>query len=217
MSDAVGHGQPAGSSWTAVDLVDRFGAIPLARVRTCPPAGTATLEDMIRLQEQEDRRYELVDGTLVEKAVGFYEAYLATLLAGLLKTHVEARDLGIVVGADGAVEIAPNLVRIPDVAFFAWSSLPGGNIPRQPVPRIVPDLAIEVISAGNTREEMDRKLRDYFAAGCREVWYVEPSSRQLAVYNSPEAPTVLGETDQLRDEVVLPGLTISLSELFASK
>ena len=64
------------TAWTAVDLVERFGAIPLNRVVQNPPPGTATEQDVIDLDDHEDRLCELVDGTLVEKTVGAYESYL---------------------------------------------------------------------------------------------------------------------------------------------
>ncbi|MEX1027805.1 MAG: Uma2 family endonuclease [Candidatus Paceibacterota bacterium] len=213
MSDTV-TSRPA-TSWTAADLVQRFGPIPLVRVRLDPAPGTATEDDVVRLHVEEKRLYELIDGTLVEKTVGFYEAYLATVLATMLKRHIDPRGLGIVVGADGMLQIAPKLVRIPDVAFFAWPSLPGGKIPREPVPQIVPDLAVEIISRGNTKEEMNRKLRDYFAAGCQQVWYVYPQQREVHVFSSPEQQTILMEPQTLHADKVLPDLTISLRELFA--
>ena len=55
--------------WTAVDLVERFGAIPLSRVVQHPPPGIATEQDVIDLDDHQDRLCELVDGTLVEKTV----------------------------------------------------------------------------------------------------------------------------------------------------
>ena len=44
------------------------------------------------------------------------------------------------------------------------------------MPALAPDLAVEVLSESNTRAEMDRKLRDYFAAGVLLVWYFDPRS-----------------------------------------
>ena len=71
--------QITADGWTAVDLVERFGAIPLSRVVQNPAPGTATEQDVIDLDEHEDRLCELIDGTLVEKTVGAYESYLGSL------------------------------------------------------------------------------------------------------------------------------------------
>ena len=74
---------------------------------------------------RENRLCELVDGTLVEKAMGFEESRLAAELIHLVKSYLDRNDLGICVGADGMMRIAPGLVRIPDVSFVAWTRLPG--------------------------------------------------------------------------------------------
>ncbi|NLF06544.1 MAG: Uma2 family endonuclease, partial [Pirellulaceae bacterium] len=75
---------------------------------------------------------------------------------------------------------------------------------------------VEIISRGNTRQEMERKLRDYFAAGTRLVWYVyhEPK-REVRVYASPEEYTTVGENETLDGGAVLPGFQLPLAELFA--
>ena len=208
--------EPAVGTWTAADLMERFGAVPLCRVRHDPPPGTATERDVIEIHAREDRLYELVDGVLVEKTVGTYESYLAMVLGRLLGNFVQQNDLGIVLGADGMMRLAPGLVRIPDVSFIAWERLPGRRIPRDPIADLAPDLAVEVISKSNTPEEMDRKLSDYFAAAVRRVWYVyHTPRREVRVYASPEQHTVISEQHTLDGGDVLPGFTLELKQLFA--
>ena len=63
--------------WTVADLQRRFGPIPFRRIRQNPPPGSGTVADVIRLNDHEDRLYELVDGILVEKTVGLEESWLA--------------------------------------------------------------------------------------------------------------------------------------------
>lgn len=203
------------TSWTAADLVDRFGAIPLSRVCHEPAPGTATEEDVVRLHERENLLYELVDQTLVEKTVGTYESYLALMLGRLLGNFVVGRNRGIVLGADGMLRLGPGLVRIPDVSFISWGNLPNQRIPDQAIAHLVPDLAVEVISPGNTREEMDRKLREYFDAGVRQVWYVYPQSRQVKVYKAADQCEIVGHKDTIEGGNVLPGFTLPVAELFS--
>jgi len=205
------------SIWTAADLVERFGAIPLYRVlRHAPALGAATEADVIEIHDREGRLYELVDGVLMEKTVGTYESYLAGMLIHLLWGFVREKNLGIVLGADGMVRLAPGLVRIPDVSFISWERLPGRKVPREPIADLSPDLAVEVISKGNTREEMERKLADYFAAQVRRVWYIHHTPRrEVQVYTSPETCTVLNEQQTLDGGDVLPGFTLALKGFFA--
>ena len=204
------------TSWTAADLVDRFGAIPLSRVCHDPAPGTATEEDVVRLHDHEDRLYELVDQTLVEKTVGTYESYLAMLLGRVLGNFATEHNLGIVLGADGMLRLAPGLVRIPDVSFIGWDRLPNRRIPDQAIADLVPNLAVEVISPGNTREEMDRKLREYFDAGIRQVWYVYPQSGQVKVYKSLDQSDTLSQQQTIDGGDILPGFTLPVAELLAN-
>ena len=207
--------EPGTGTWTAADLVERFGPIPLSRIRLDPPPGTATEQDVVEIHDREDRLYELADGALVEKTVGIYESYLAALLGQFLGNFVEERRLGIVLGADGMMRLAPELVRIPDVSFISWDRLPGRKIPRTAVAHLAPDLAVEVISKGNTRQEMDRKVVDYFTAGVRQVWYIYPVSREVWIYTSPDRPTVLRQDQTLDGGDLLPGFRLVLADFFA--
>jgi Uma2 family endonuclease len=207
--------QDAFGTWTAVDLVDRFGAIPLHRVRTTPPPGEATERDVIEIHDREDRLFELVDGTLLEKTVGNFESYLAAILIQLLGEFVRKYDLGIVMPPDGMMRLAPGLVRLPDVSFISWERLPGRKVPRKEIWDLAPDLAVEVISRGNTRQEMTRKLADYFSAGVRLVWYVYPATSEVQVYESPDKFITLTSQDALNGGSVLPGFSLPLATLFA--
>ena len=142
---------------TLADLRKRLGGVALERIWFHPAPGTATEKDVIEAEERENRLCELVDGTLVEKAMGFEEARLAGRLIYLVSAYLEQNDLGICVGADGMLRIAPGLVRIPDMSFITWDRLPGRKSPREPIPDLAPDLAVEVPSEGNTKPEMARK------------------------------------------------------------
>ena len=143
--------------WSLVDLQHHLGGIALDRIRLFPPPGYATVQDVIDIQEREDRLYELTDGVLVEKTLGWYESLLAGLILTRLNVFLDAHDLGLALGADGALQILPDMVRIPDVSFISWERLPAEPLPRRPVPELVPDLAVEVLSESN--------VESFFAVG----------------------------------------------------
>src|SRR4051812_17857396 len=106
---------PTDERATIADLVRDLGDIPLARIRRYPPPGTATVADVER-----NKCCELVDGTLVEKAMGLRESFIALAIAGFLRAFVNPRNLGMISGPDGTLRFAPDLVRIPDIAFISW-------------------------------------------------------------------------------------------------
>jgi Uma2 family endonuclease len=204
---------PEGYS-TIADLLDSLGSIPAYRIWMQPPPGHATEEDAILIQERYGRLCELIDGTLVEKAMGVFESQVAIILAYFLEGFRYAHDLGIVLGADGMYRLFPKQIRIPDVSFVSWKRMPNEELPSEKVPSLSPDLAVEILSAGNTEEEMDRKLKEYFRAGTKLVWYVDPQARTVRVFTSPLRSKLLSENDTLDGGKVLPGFSLSIKKWF---
>ena len=206
---------PAVPDWTAADLVEHFGPIPLWRVRMIPAPGTATEQDVVEIQVRTGRLCELVDGVLVEKTVGIQESFLAALILRVIGNFIEASGLGVVLGADGMAKLAPGLIRIPDVSFVRWERFPGRVVPAIPFLEPGPDLVVEVISPSNTAKEMDQKLKDYFASGVRLVWYIDPVKRTAEVFTAVGQSVVIRDDQALDGGDVLPGFTPPLATLFA--
>jgi Uma2 family endonuclease len=203
------------TDWTAADMLLHLGGIPLQRIRMVPPPGTATEKDVLEAESRTGRICELIDGVLVEKTMGYYESVVAAVLIRLLGQFAEEHDLGIVLGEAGTLQILPNQVRIPDVSFISWAKFPNRQLPREPIPALAPDLAIEVLSEGNTEAEMQRKLRDYFGAGVRLVWYVDPRTLSAKAYTAEDRWVEVGQTQSLSGGDVLPGFELPLQDLFA--
>lgn len=200
---------------TLADLLKRLGGVSPERVRYFPLPGTATEADVLAIEARENRLCELVDGVLVEKPMGFRESLVAGYILMALKSFVLPRRLGVVSGADGMMRLFAGLVRIPDVAFVSIQRLPAGRVPEEPVPDLVPDLAVEVLSASNTDAEMQRKRREYFDAGVRLLWLIDPDSRTAVVYSGFDRLTELTGNQDLDGGDVLPGFTLPLQSVFA--
>ena len=196
------------------ELLDNLGGISPKRVRMNPAPGTATVEDVVRLRNTTRRIYELVDGTLVEKIMGAPESFVAGEVLTLIKMwNSEHGNRGMVLAPDGPIKLMKKLVRIPDVSFTNWDRIPGRRVPAAPVPDLAPDLAVEVLSEGNTREEMERKLKEYFLSEVQLVWYIDPRKRIVQVYTSPDDVTELDEHDTLDGGGVLPGFSVPVASL----
>lgn len=200
---------------TMAELLDRLGVTP-DRVLLDPPPGTATENDLLRVTSRRDRLYELVEGTLVEKPMGYQESSLAAHLITLLGPFVRANKLGNLATADGTMRLMPGLVRIPDVSFVRWEKLPGRVVPDTPIPDLVPDLAVEVLSKRNKPPEVRRKCREYFLSGVEVVWLIDPRRRTVAVSTAddPEKAVIHAEGDTLDGGAVLPGLALAVTEIF---
>jgi Uma2 family endonuclease len=207
-------GSPFATDVTIADLLKRLGNIPANRVRLHPTPGTATEKDLLDVLDHENRPCELVEGTLVEKPMGIDESEIAGTIHMAVKSFVRPRKLGIVTVADGPVKLFAGLVRLPDVMFASWNSFPERKRPNTPVPQIAPDLAVEVLSKGNTKPEMARKLREYFEAGVKLVWLVDPKTKSVRVYTAVDQFVRLNEDQTLDGGDVLPGFSVPVAELF---
>lgn len=200
--------------WTLADLQEHLGGIPLNRIRAWPPPGTATKDDVEAIHAHTKRMCELIDGVLVEKAVGFFESVLALRLANMLGEYLKANPIGIIAGEAGFVELLPAQVRAADVCVVCWDRVPH-DLAAEAIPAIVPDFVAEVLSKGNTPAEMRRKLQDYFSAGVRLVWYIDPRPRTARAYTGEELFVDVAEHGTLSGGAVLPGFEVRLAELFA--
>ena len=200
---------------TLADKLARLGDIPPDRVRLTPPPGTATEADLLAASASDNTIYELVDGTLVEKAVGYAESCLTGAIGSFLRAFVVPRRLGKVSGPDGMLRLFPGLVRAPDVAFVSWDRFPNRRMTRAAIPGLVPDLAVEVLSRSNTPAEMKRKRGEYARAGVRLIWIVDPVARAVHVFAPRRKPVVVWAGDTLDGGKVLRGFALPLDELFA--
>lgn len=161
----------------------------------------------------EDKEYEIVDGQPEEKEMGgARHGGVGARLIVRLGSHVESNNLGGVYGADTTYKIGKN-ERLPDVSFVAAERIPAEGEP-EGIWNIAPDLAIEIISPNDLWEKVQGKVREYFAAGVRQVWLVSPEYRTITVFQSPTQDKIFTEEDELTCEELLPGFRLRLSELF---
>jgi len=202
------------SDWRLDDIHQRLGEIPAERIRLNPPPGYATEDDVLRIHAQEGILCELDDGVLVEKPMGWYESILAGLILTEIRLYIRENPLGQVLSSDGILKFLPGKVRIPDVCFISWGRFPKEKLPRRPIPLLIPDLVVEVLSGSNTKEEMDQKLKLYFKAGVSLVWYVDPATRTATAYESLDQATTIPSGGELNGGNVLPEFTLSLKQLF---
>src|SRR2546421_11130799 len=87
---------------TLADLLHSLGDVPLERIRRRPPPGAATEEDVVRARDSVEKRLcELVEGVLVEKALGTRKGLLAGLILHSFWHFLKQTNLGKAFGAAG--------------------------------------------------------------------------------------------------------------------
>jgi Uma2 family endonuclease len=122
--------------------------------------------------------------------------------------------MGEIFGPELGYELTPHRVRAPDVSFVSAEKLAAYGNPQE-FARVVPDLAVEVISPEVKYGYLQRKIRDYFEAGVRLLWLVDPTTQTVIVHRSAVDLRVLTAADTLSGEGVLAGFACWVAELFA--
>ena len=160
---------------------------------------------------------ELVRGVLVPvmTPAGGEHGALAALLAMELGAFVRARRLGrVYVEVGYKIFSNPDTVRGPDLSFVSTGREAAASYRRGFI-HGAPDLAIEIVSQDRTLEQLTAKAREYLQAGTLLVWVVDPPSRAVRVHQPGRRVVTLSEDGTLDGGVVLPGLTLPLTQLFA--
>ncbi len=176
---------------------------------------TATLNPPIDVLPDD---YEVVDGQIVELAPMAaraieaandiaYEINLWSRPNGIGKAHVE---MLIQLDEEG------NLQRRPDAMFVSAATWPfGAMAPETPAWKVIPEVAIEVVSRSNTMDTIMEKADEYFRFGVRRLWVVLPRQDRIHVYHSLDGPIeVFNRTQSLRDNELLPGFELPLAKVF---
>jgi Uma2 family endonuclease len=161
-------------------------------------------------------RYELVKGELRRMPpAGSEHGAISMNIALVVAQFVKAHNLGVVFGAETGFRIAsdPDTVRAPDLAFVRRERIPEGGLPRGFWPG-APDLAVEVVSPGDTYSEVEENVNDWLDAGTRMVLVLNPRTRMVTVYTSSVDVVRLTESDTLDGGEVLPGFACRVADLF---
>lgn len=176
-----------------------------------------TDEDLLRLP-RDGQKYERVDGQIRVSPAGFRHGAVIMRLAIRLGAFVSERTLGYLADSStgfrwpGRMPDRPDNVRCPDVSFVAAGRFPEEREP-EGFPSLAPDLAVEVLSPGDRRGDVMEKVGEYLDVGTRLVWIIDPQQRTAAAYRSLTDVRVIGETDVLDGEDVVPGFACLLKDV----
>ncbi len=171
-----------------------------------------TVEEFENLPDSPDR-HELIKGELLTMPpVKPLHGRVAVNLTFILELHVRANRLGVLYSESGyKLESDPDTVLGPDLSFLSKERVDQAEDRYYEGP---PDLVVEVLSPGDRKDYVERKLAVYLETGTRSVWLVDPRRRTVEVISSPNDPRLLHEDDELVDDT-LPGFRVKVSEIFA--
>jgi Uma2 family endonuclease len=169
-----------------------------------------TAEELANIDD-DSHRHELIKGELLTMPPAKREhGRITANLTMLLGQYVKANRLGDVYTESGfKLESDPDTVLGPDVSFVSQDRVDRADGYYDGPP----DLAVEVLSPGDRRGHVERKLALWLETGTRSVWLVNPRKRTVEVISSPSDRRTLHEIDELVDDTV-PGFRIKVSEIF---
>lgn len=167
------------------------------------------------LVQSEQNGYELIDGRLVEKNMGWESSWIGGRLHRRLSNHCEPDNLGWAAPADAGYQCFPHrpkLVRKADVSFIRHGRFPNDELPRGHS-RVAPNMATEVVSPNDEAEEIMERVSDYLKAGVQLIWVIYPRVRMAVVHRADGSANWLSEDQELNGEAVIPGFTCRLSDI----
>jgi len=162
------------------------------------------------------RGRELVDGELVEKAVGNEASSISTELLAILRNFVKEAGLGRVFGSEAGYccfPHRPKLVRKPDVSFVKSGRYPNDRPPRG-FAKIAPDFVAEVISPGDRMYAVEERLDDFRRAGVPLIWVVNPDRRAITTFQLDGAIRRYAAEDRIAGEPVFPCFSFIVGDIF---
>jgi Uma2 family endonuclease len=172
-----------------------------------------SIDEFERLPEPEQGGgYELDEGEPVYVSPNSLEqATIIQRIYAFLEQWAQSNNRGLV-APDTWFELAPGVVRAPDVAYVPRQRI--SNLDPKHTLKVVPALAVEVLSPLNTAREMSRKIQQYRDAGVDLIWVIDPEKCEVDIYSSLPLKT-LRQGDTLTDDKILPGLSIPIAVVFA--
>lgn len=169
-------------------------------------------EAFLKLPENRDHLFELIEGEIVEKMSTELHGIIAALFATFINNYLFINPIGRV-----AVESRHRPAnakdkhnsRLPDVSFVTNEH----PITERGAAPYIPELCIEIQSPDDSAKTLADKAAFYLANGAKMVWLVYPS-KQLVETLTLDDRELLGVEDTIDGGDVLPGFKLAVKQVF---
>jgi len=172
-----------------------------------------TAEQFDNYPFEEDKRYELDEGELIEMTRPAYKHNrVMRRLVFKLEVYFLQHPIGEPLLSENLYALAPSIRRSPDVAIILGDRR--AELENAKVIPIIPEIAVEILSPSETPRMIHRKLKQYFEAGVKEVWLIDPDSQEAEIWTGPSLPNHVLTSSEALSTTLLPGFSVPLEELF---
>ena len=175
-----------------------------------------TIEEL-ELMSVDDKSFELIDGELFEMSpAGSNHLLVVSRLTKALILYASARtNVHVLTGHGGFIlRRTPDTLLEPDIVVVDDEQKASIAAAGDRFTETRPSIVIEVKSPSDREAQIARKLEKYLSAGVGEVWWVRPAERQVSIHRLDQATEIIQGTTLLSGSGFLPGLQLSLSEIF---
>lgn len=169
--------------------------------------------------ENADRYFELEHGKVIEMPPPIpWHGFLTAQIAHILRLRADTNGTGFVLSNDAGVVVEqnPDTVRGPDVSYYTEAvSDPAQfeNLLRKYM-TTPPVIAVEVLSPSDRVNRVAAKVDEYLAFGVKQVWVVDPETKDVAVHRPGKSMALLEGDAELLGGDDLPGFSCRVSDFF---
>ncbi len=169
-------------------------------------------------------RYQLVEGELLQMpAPNRFHQEISANLFGIIWSYLRQHPIGIIYASPFDVYLDDRNVFQPDLLYVSDERAAMVLVPEGV--RGAPDLAVEILSPSTAAFDRRLKLGIYARNGTGELWLVDPERHVVEVFvpaqDAQQPAYVYGGVDEDAPSALetprLPGLRITLEEVFASR
>ena len=172
----------------------------------------STIDDL--LAHLDRKHLELVDGRLIDRALGEQGAVAAGYLMSALWNYNGSTRAGWLFASTLAFRCFPNRDRVRHVSmsYVKRSRLP--VLGKEFFSTIVPDLIVEMTPPYLNPDEVPGRIDDFLAAGTPLAWVANYEKQFILVRRPSELDLILRDSDTLTGGDVLPGFSAKVGDLF---
>jgi Uma2 family endonuclease len=185
--------------------------MPALKTRTQPKRKRRWTEADLLCLPDDGRKYELVNGRLVEVPTGARHSRISVEVGA--RIYAARPSETTMFASSTGFRMAQGNIRSPDVSVMRTERLPEGKAPVGFVDG-APDLAIEVVSPDERMSDLLTKMAEYFESGAQEVWLLFPERKQAHRYRADLSVEVLHENDILHGAPLVPDFAVRVGDLF---
>ncbi len=166
-----------------------------------------TVEQFLRLPDEESRRYELWQGELVDVGETIFDHnWIRDRLLVCIANFLMSTRLGGEVLAETGIQFDSNTLARPDLAYWDAGHVAAIDRKRSPV-EVIPQLLAEIVSPSDSLPRLFRAAEYFLRAGVQVVWVVEPAPFAIHVFEKGADKRVVRPGDKLEAPSVLPGFS----------